>query len=415
MEGFTTQLKINRDARPTVRSGLAWIPVIIITAIVLLLVFGVAWGIAFAEKKNRTGEEPNYNSNCYFGASACYLKDEYFTDKATNITVSSTRSSLGIPASVPDSKIQKVIDETRAAGFNPALSLATWKKESSFGTDPNNKSDSSGKYEMGYIKDGWGGIDKQLEGLLSTFRRTLNNEDSYGNRPEGKPMMLHWIDIYTPSSDKRNNVPEDRKIICIVLTKLVSSQISQGDNSANDCSDSLGMNTGTLIAMNDFRNIGPGDDGQWGRWANIDDVFSYLGGNTATLVSRKNSTTSFLGLKLQVNRSIVPLLKEAEKEIRASGSNYTAGQAGDGGYNWRQNTNSPDKLSPHATGFAFDINNKTNYNVKREGNCQPRDPTCCPNNIPKVVSDALEKRGFFWGAKFKNVCDAMHFQYGGNW
>ncbi len=57
MEGFNTQLKINRDAR----SGLAWIPVIIITAIVLLLVFGVAWGIAFAEKKNRTGEEPNYS------------------------------------------------------------------------------------------------------------------------------------------------------------------------------------------------------------------------------------------------------------------------------------------------------------------------------------------------------------------
>ncbi len=174
--------------------------------------------------------------------------------------------------------------------------------------------------------------------------------------------------------------------------------------------------TGALVGATDFREIGPNSgDSQWGKWKNIDEVFSYLGGKSPAVSSRQLSTVSFLGKRMQVNRTIISVLKEAEDEIKKSGSTYKITEPGSGGYNWRTNVNSPGKVSPHATGFAFDMNPKSNDNVDRSPSCKPRDPSCCPHNIPKVVSDALEKRGFFWGAKFKGKCDSMHFQYGGNW
>lgn len=388
----------------------------IIFAIVISLVFfflamGASWGIAMAAKKKFTGETPNMQG-CYSGSS-CYLKDEFFagTNLATHITPQSARQAIGIPSSVPDEKIAKVINQTRAKGFNPALALAVWKKESSFGTDPNNRSDGNGRYEFGYILDGWGGIDKQLEGFLSTIERTKNNEGSYGNRPAGKPMMVHWIGIYTPASDKRNDVQEDRGIICSVLTALIPDQVVQEGENITNCSNG----SGALVTAGDFRGVGPGFRGQVGIWQSIDEVFAHLGGRSPQISSSKTGTVTFLGWRMSVNKEIIPKLQEAEAEIRAAGSNYRITESGSGGYHWRENTNSPGKLSPHSTGYAFDMNPDSNGNGRRRSGCLPRDASCCPKNIPQVVSDALQKRGFFWGAKFAGVCDAMHWQYGGNW
>ena len=184
--------------------------VIVISAVFLFVIGGVSAGMALGAIRDHTGETPMYGGN-FGNAEACYLTDEYFSDPAEMIDASYARSKLNISSSVPDEKITKVIETTRTAGFNPALALATWNAESSYGTDPNNKSDSTGKYEFGYILKNWGGIDKQLEGYISTLERTKNNEGSYGTKSPGEPMQVYWRNIYTPASDKANDVRRQKK------------------------------------------------------------------------------------------------------------------------------------------------------------------------------------------------------------
>lgn len=380
--------------------------------IVLVIIVGAAVGIVMATKRRYSGAEPANAATCVVNSS-CYLQDKYFKDPVDGLDAATARSKLNIPSSVPDDKISYVINTVRTAGYNPALALATWKKESSFGTDTGNKSDSNGRFEFGYDLDGWGGINKQVEGYIKTVNDAYNNQGSYGDRPSNVPIQVHWINTYTPASDTRNNVPEDRKILCSVLTPLVADQIVT-DTSSTQISCGGGT-IGNFTGGTDFRSIGPGFDGQVGLWKNIDEVFAALGGKNEANIENQIVAVKFMGIRLRINKAIVNQLKFVESDIQASGTTYKIRQGDSGAYVWRNNVNSPGLLSPHSTGLAIDINWESNGNGKRPGSCAARDAGCCPHDIPKAVSDAFEKNGFFWGAKFKGVCDAMHFQYGGNW
>ncbi len=165
----------------------------------------------------------------------------------------------------------------------------------------------------------------------------------------------------------------------------------------------------------DYRSIGPGFNGYAGKWQNVDQVMSALGGQNQ--IKRDIVTVKFMDIKVSIHKSIINNLKNVESDIIASGTKYTIRQKDTGAFHIRQNTNNLSVLSPHSTGLAIDVNWETNGNVRRSSlsNTTARDPNACTKDIPQEVSDAFEKNGFFWGAKFRNVCDPMHFQYGGNW
>ena len=239
---------------------------IAIALILLLLVPGVALGTALAFVQRHTGAMGSTTSVCA-PTSSCYLKDEFFKDPVASLDATTARSKLNIPSSVPDSKIAYVINTVRMAGYNPALALATWKKESSYGTDPNNKSDSNGKFEFGYDHSGWGGIEKQVSGYIKTVNYAYNNQEPYGNRPSNVPIQVHWIDTYTPVSDTRNDVPEDRQILCNVLSPLVPDQISTDSTGASCGGSNLGSANGNKVCIdaghnsNDSRGFVGGSEG----------------------------------------------------------------------------------------------------------------------------------------------------------
>lgn len=173
------------------------------------------------------------------------------------------------------------------------------------------------------------------------------------------------------------------------------------------------------IGTMDFRSVGPGStNAQYGQWKDIVDVMHAVG----TPGSQGNGIVSytFMGKNISggVNRAIVPALDKVQADLKASGVKYDIKDIE--GFGWRANVNAGGKISPHAFGVAIDINpfDLGNDNCKpRKNNCQHRDPSpsCCKNDIPKAFSDAFEKNGFFWGAKFYNISDTMHFQYGGNY
>jgi len=188
--------------------------------------------------------------------------------------------------------------------------------------------------------------------------------------------------------------------------------------SSNVCPSETPSNTNSSM---DFRNVGPGlaENDYVGIWKNIPDLIKAIGWakNGQNIVDYK-----FMGHNITggVNKAIVKQLDKVQAELKSAGVSYSFSDVQ--GYNFRENRNSggntgkPLSISPHAFGTAIDINPNSNPNKRpRPNGCGPRDPSCCPKNIPKEVSDIFEKNGFFWGAKFYMACDAMHFQYGGNY
>ena len=148
------------------------------------------------------------------------------------------------------------------------------------------------------------------------------------------------------------------------------------------------------------------------KYSSLADVISIFG-STENQVKQYIVTTSFMGKSIQVNKVIVAPLKKAEEEINSAGINYHVNEAG--GFAWRANVNNPSKLSAHSFGLAVDINPSTNPNGERPSNSGDRDPNACKHDIPDNFAKIMEYNGFFWGAKYRSICDAMHFQYGGNW
>ncbi len=363
-----------------------------VACLLLFLAASTLFGMTFAIIQRFTGAQASLGD---IGVSSqCYLPDYYWTNSSIG-EIPDTKTvlkKLGQRNIMPrESDIDLILKKTREAGVNPAVSIATWGKEQNFG----NRDYAFGAKEPTTFED-------QLSKHIQTLVDAKDNKGYYANRPVGKPIQVWWIDIYTPASDTRNDVPEDRKIFFTFLKQLVPNQV---------VCPAGGVPDGSL----DFRNFGVGSDGIVGKWQNIAEVFNILGGANKSNIESQIVTTSFMGVSVSVNRMIVNQLKQVESDIKASGTDYKIRQKDTGAFVWRKNVNNPGEISPHATGLAIDVNWGSNPNAPRETSCQVRDQSCCPHDIPKAVSDAFEKNGFFWGAKFKNICDSMHFQYGGNW
>ena len=78
-----------------------------------------------------------------------------------------------------------------------------------------------------------------------------------------------------------------------------------------------------------------------------------------------------------------------------------------GTYNWRTVEGSQ-QLSPHAFGFAVDINvsfgNYWRWDLEKNGLTEYR------NRIPVEIVEIFERHGFIWGGKWEHY-DTMHFEY----
>lgn len=146
------------------------------------------------------------------------------------------------------------------------------------------------------------------------------------------------------------------------------------------------------------------------KYTSLEQVQMYFG-TTPEEIKKNTTDVSFMGKTITVNKVMVDDLKKVEASIKSSSYQITTIS----GYDDRQNVNDPSSKSAHAFGLAIDINPSTNPNTERSSSSAERDPAACKHDIPDNVAKAFENNNFFWGAKFKTICDPMHFQYGGNW
>jgi len=351
--------------------------VAIILAISIASVFLVGGGIfasGIAAISKGTGDLPSGtsggSSGGYSNSGACYLGDQYFTDPADEITAAYARDKLNIPSSVSDEKIQKLIDNIRAAGYNPALALATWKKESSFGTDENNVSDSYGRKEMGVTNNCKGGFDNQITCYIQRMEWVKNNDGPYGNRPEGKPLMVHWIDIYTPASDNRNNVKSDRSIICNVLKAVVPNQTEEAS------SINMGVIKGNSII------IDPGHGNKGGSLENR----GFIGEQTEA------------GHNWEISVKVMNILKEKGYDVALTKSSAADNPELPARVRFANNNNAKAFISIHSNASESHRGNGVlgivycnHSGVKSNGEVDYQSDSTCPKSPQVISSMALSK------------------------
>lgn len=196
------------------RHGAASIPIAIIISFILLFLIGGSAAVAFSFVRKYTGETPYYTGA---SSSACYMPDANWTN-ASSAELPDAKTAiakLGKREVLPsEADMQKILDDVRAKGVNPAVAIATWGKEQNFGNRD---------YSFGAAAKS--SFERQLQLHIGTLVDARDNTGSYGNRPSGTTIQKWWIDTYTPASDKRNDVEEDRTIFFYFLKLLVPGQI----------------------------------------------------------------------------------------------------------------------------------------------------------------------------------------------
>lgn len=104
--------------------------------------------------------------------------------------------------------------------------------------------------------------------------------------------------------------------------------------------------------------------------------------------------------RVTCHKSIALFVKETYEEIYQKGAWQYLGPYG-GGFVFRTNKNSPDKISLHSLGIAWDWSPKEFPN----GSTKKRNP---------LLAKILRARGFTLGEDFHHVKDPMHFQFATN-
>jgi hypothetical protein len=105
-----------------------------------------------------------------------------------------------------------------------------------------------------------------------------------------------------------------------------------------------------------------------------------------------------------IHKKVAPYLKEALEDILASGNWHLLSPYG-GGFHFRM-TRGSYSVSMHGIGLALDFDPPRNpYHVRKEDSNFWNAPG------GDYVLRAMETRGFFWGGRFINNPDAMHFQF----
>lgn len=125
-------------------------------------------------------------------------------------------------------------------------------------------------------------------------------------------------------------------------------------------------------------------------------------------IEKMNTSCTFFGKNITINKYIVPKLKEVEKEIKDADIDYSIDSLW--GYN-RRNISWWHSPSYHALWLALDINPAKNPFVMTSWGKIPHD-------MPQEFVDIFKKHGFvWWGDRWKEgrtdryKADAMHFQF----
>lgn len=236
-----------------------WTKALIISAFVVIFMglgSTAAWGTALAFFVRSIGE-PNGN---YSGANGeCYMPDQYWTDPSAELTVDIIKKRVESYRNVSnpdrDAQLQKLLTYTRSKGYNPAVALAIWGKESTYSSNAKNG------HDFGYLLSGWGGFDKQLEGAVSTLDRAFNGTGDYHKKP-GVPIQVMWLETYTPSNVAANS--EDKKTFFIIVRQAMPGQVVCVSAAGGGAPSGPGYNNVPVFSQTDPR------------WAAHD--YSYRGG-----------------------------------------------------------------------------------------------------------------------------------------
>ncbi len=119
-------------------------------------------------------------------------------------------------------------------------------------------------------------------------------------------------------------------------------------------------------------------------------------------VSANIKTIVFLGKNIRVHNKMAPIFKQISEEISTTVPDY---RPSDVGSYFCRVIGGTTQLSSHAFGVTLDIDSPEN------GFYSPPDGSSCINNLLTKVVEIFKKHGFCWGGQFRNVCDAMHFEY----
>lgn len=208
MEGFITSVRRGKG------EVAIWVS-IGIALFLLLLIPGVVLGTALAFVQRHTGAQAS--SGDIGATDQCYMPNQFWTSPSSSEipNTQTVLSKLGNRSPKPSaSDLDLILKKVREAGVNPAVSIATWGKEQNFG----NRDYAFGAKESTNFEN-------QLDMHIKTLTDARDNTGSYGSRPADKPIQVWWIDIYTPASDRRNDVTEDRTILFTFLKQLVPNQV----------------------------------------------------------------------------------------------------------------------------------------------------------------------------------------------
>jgi len=372
------------------KNGASALNIIIMAGVIcVFILFGTAIGAAAMGMIKQA--EPNAGGKT--SGQGCYLKDEAFTD--SNIAKDQIISAL--EADYPQIKdrgteIETIIRVSGAQGINPAILVSFWGAEQSF----NNPDQAFGCGNTGDGSAGATGFDAESScaaGLIKNAIEGTKTDAADWTTPTGgniwTRLLFHYVMGNRTQPEGNTNYEKNG---------YVSDSTSPRIKFLNMLiPDSVACNTG-FASNNKFKDY---------------NQVRMLFGSSPEEINRYLVDATFLGKNIRVNKTMIEDLKNAEREIKQTASDYQVSSIG--GYNFRYNVNDSSTLSDHAFGLAIDINPEANPNMDRPAGSAERDPSACTHDIPDAFASAMERNNFFWGAKYASICDAMHFQYGGNW
>jgi len=175
------------------------------------------------------------NCGSLTSGQGCYLEDKFFTDTST---VSSADYVLEKLKKYPKlksqkDKVEKIIAESQKAGINPAILIAFWNGEQSFGNP--DAAFGCGVYGG---KKRFPGFENQIRCALNCIKKAINNQAPY-NQPQGTNAWTRLM--YNYSADRQelyhergyvSSDTDDPRIT--ILKQLVPDQVVCNTNTVKD-------------------------------------------------------------------------------------------------------------------------------------------------------------------------------------